>query len=250
LPWSTWGTGAEQRLSQLIYSQSSSILLLCFAIAVVLTVILLGTPLVLRRGDLSGDRQLAASLVYFGCLGIGFMAFELPAIQVMTLFLGHPTYALSVVLLGLLAAAGVGSSLMGRASDAVGRAVLWVVIALAIGSGLALLPAVHALIHLPDTARFALTLLYVVAIGVPLGMPLVAGVRLLDPDRPHQVAWAWAVNGAAAVVGSCLLMILMVFTGSGASFAVASIAYGVAVLAQRRLAARGAAPSITRRATR
>ena len=41
-------------------------------------------------------------------------------------------------------------------------------------------------------------------------MPLVAGIRLLDPARPEQVAWAWAVNGASAVVGSCLLMIAMV----------------------------------------
>lgn len=226
LPWSGWGGGGGERLSRAIYSQSSALLLLCLALAVALTLLLLGTPLFLRRGDVAGDRQLAPSLVYFGCLGVGFMAFELPAIQIMTLFLGHPTYALSVVLLGLLAAAGVGSSLMGRAPDGVGRAALVLVVALAVVSGLALLPAVHALIELPDPARFALTLLYVVAIGVPLGMPFVAGVRLLE--HPHQVAWAWAVNGASAVVGACLLMILMVFSGSGASFAVAAAAYAVA----------------------
>ena len=48
------------------------------------------------------------------------MAFELPAIQIMTLFLGHPTYALSVVLAGLLAGAGIGSTWMGRASPRAG----------------------------------------------------------------------------------------------------------------------------------
>ena len=235
-PWSDWGSGETQKLSGVIYRQSSSLLVLCLVIAVVLTVALLGVPLFLRRGDLSGDRQLGTSVVYFGCLGFGFMAIELPVIQVMTLFLGHPTYALSVVLLGLLAAAGAGSSLMGKLPTAAGRIAIAVVIVLAIGSGLTLLPAVHALIHLPDPIRFGLTLVYVVAIGVPLGMPFVAGVRLLDAARPHQVAWAWAVNGATAVVGSCLLMILMVFSGSGASFALAAVAYGIAFLARPRLA--------------
>lgn len=236
MPWSTWGSDPGQRLSQAIYSGSSSLLLLCLAVATVLTVLLLGTPLFLRRRDIAAERQLAPSVFYFGALGLGFMAFELPAIQIMTLFLGHPTYALSVVLLGLLAAAGVGSMLMGRAPDSAGRGAILCVIALAIGSGLGLLPAVHALIHVSDAARFTITLAYVVLIGIPLGMPFVAGVRLLGAERPHHVAWAWAVNGAAAVVGSSLLMILMVYHGSGAAFAVAALAYGVAFIARSRLA--------------
>jgi hypothetical protein len=233
-PWSSWG--GDERLSNAIYGQSSSLLLLCLALAVGLTVLLLGAPLFLRRRDVAGDRQLGPALVYFGCLGLGFMAFELPAIQVMTLLLGHPTYALSVVLLGLLAAAGLGSSLMGRARDGLGHIALLSVIGLAGASGLWLLPGVHAALDLPGPVRVGLTLAYLFVIGVPLGMPFVAGVRLLDPERPHQVAWAWAVNGATAVVGSCLLMILMVFGGSGAGFAVAAAAYARAFVARPRLA--------------
>ena len=76
--------------------------------------VLLGIPALRRRRELRAEPQANASLVYFTCLGVGFMAFELPTIQIMTLFQGHPTYALSVVLLGLLVAAGIGSSLMGR----------------------------------------------------------------------------------------------------------------------------------------
>jgi predicted membrane-bound spermidine synthase len=137
------------------------------------------------------------SAVYFACLGAGFMAFELPVIQISTLFLGHPTYALSVVLLGLLAAAGAGSALMGRFHWKAGRAALVVVPVLAHASGVGLLPAVHALMQLPDWARFAVALLYLVLIGIPLGMPFVAGTRLLDNDRPGQVAWAWASTAPA-----------------------------------------------------
>ena len=100
-----------------------------------------------------------------------------------------------------------------------------------------LLPAVHALIQLPLAARMPLTAALVLALGVPLGMPLVAGIRLLDPTRPEQVAWAWAVNGASAVVGSCLLMIAMVYSGSTLALLIAGGSYAVALLARSRLAA-------------
>ncbi len=247
LPWSSW---QGSPIAKNIYRTSSTLLFLCLALAVVLTSLVLGVPLFLRRADFAADANRSSSVLYFGCLGLGFMAFELPVIQIMTLFLGHPTYALSAVLFGLLAAAGLGSALMGRAPEGVGGSaslqtasvrVLPAIAGLAVVSGLGLLPAVHALIHLSDGARFALTMAYLVAIGVPLGMPFVAGVRLLDPERPHQVAWAWAVNGASAVVGTCLLMILMVYTGSGAAFAVAAACYAVALWARAGLTPPGSA---------
>jgi predicted membrane-bound spermidine synthase len=233
LPWSAWAT--PQAVSKAVYSQSSQLLLLCLAVTSVLTAALLGIPLWLRRADVRGDRALAPALVYFAALGVGFMGFELPAIQIMTLFLGHPTYALSVVLAGLLAGAGIGSTWMGRAPLGAGRVAVLAVIGLALVCGAGLLPAVHALIQLPAAARMALTAVTVLGLGVPLGMPLVGGIRLLDPDRPELVAWAWAANGAAAVVGSCLLMVLMVYGGSGAAFGVAAGAYSLAALARRWL---------------
>jgi|GEM_PF-6816251 len=240
-PWSKW-TKREMHFGQL-YGSSSTLLVLCLLMAVILTIVLLGVPLYVRRADVAGDRNIRSSVLYFGCLGLGFMAFELPAIQVMTLFLGHPTYALSVVLLGLLAAAGVGSTLMGRIPNSWGPKALLGIVALAVASWLGLLAGVHAFIDQPDAVRFGVTLLYVFAIGVPLGMPFVSGIRLLPEDRPHQVAWAWAANGASAVIGSCLLMILMVWGGSGAAFAVAAVCYALAWVARGRLASTSAAMS-------
>jgi hypothetical protein len=43
------------------------------------------------------------------------------------------------------------------------------------------------------------------------------------------------VNGAASVVGSCLVMIAMVFLGSTASLLGAALCYAVAALAARGL---------------
>lgn len=234
-PWSSWLE--SQRFFSVLYGDSSKLLFVCLALCVALSFVLLAVPLALRREELGQGRPMGAALVYFGCLGVGFMAFELPAIQVMTLLLGHPTYALSVVLLGLLSAAGLGSALMGRASHRVGRAALLAVAGLAVLSALGLLDLVHRVIDAGAPLRFALTLVYLLVIGVPLGMPFVAGIARLDTDRPHEVAWAWAANGAAGVVGACVLTILMVYAGGSAAFLTAAGCYGVAFLVHRRLAA-------------
>jgi hypothetical protein len=210
-------------------------LVFCLVICTVLAVVLLGLPALRRRRELSAEPQRNASLVYFACLGVGFMAFELPTIQIMTLFLGHPTYALSVVLLGLLVAAGIGSSWMGRRQASTGRAAMLTIALLGLLCSWALLPAVHAMIPLPLPLRVAITLAFLALLGIPLGMPLVAGIRVLDPNRPAQVAWAWGVNGAAAVVGSAVLMIVMVYFGSDATFGVAAACYVAAFAAHRWL---------------
>ena len=233
MPWSA--AGMAGRYDRALYSQSSNMLVFCLVICTVLAAVLLGLPALRRRRELRAEPQSNASLVYFACLGVGFLAFELPTIQIMTLFLGHPTYALSVVLLGLLVAAGIGSSLMGRRSISTGRAAMLTIALLGVICSQALLPAVHAMIPLPLPLRVAITLALLALLGIPLGMPFVAGIRALDPNRPAQVAWAWGVNGAAAVVGSAVLMIVMVYFGSDATFGVAAACYLAAFAAHRRL---------------
>ena len=56
----------------------------------------------------------AASVVYFACLGLGFITVELALLQNLTLLLGHPIFTLSMLLFTLLAAGGVGSALSRR----------------------------------------------------------------------------------------------------------------------------------------
>src|SRR5207237_6152517 len=56
----------------------------------------------------------AASIVYFGCLGVGFIAVELTLLQNLTLLLGHPIFTLSVLLFTILSAGGLGSAVSGR----------------------------------------------------------------------------------------------------------------------------------------
>ncbi|MGH7895542.1 MAG: spermidine synthase, partial [Candidatus Binatia bacterium] len=76
----------------------------------VLSVVVIVLPLVVwqRRG--LRTRRAGRALVYFASLGIGFMFLEIGLIHRFVLLLGHQTYAITVVLFGLLCGAGIGSA--------------------------------------------------------------------------------------------------------------------------------------------
>ncbi len=82
------------------------------------------------------------------------------------------------------------------------------------------------------------------AVGVPMGFPLALGVRQVGSDDARNVAWAWGTNGAASVVGSCAVMMTMVFVGSRAALLASVACYAVAALAGAGLT--GAASRATR----
>ena len=65
----------------------------------------------------AAGRPSIASLLFFAAIGIGFLTLEIVLIQRFVLFLGFPTYALSVVLFSLLVFTGIGSLLAGRFDD-------------------------------------------------------------------------------------------------------------------------------------
>ena len=82
--------------------------------AALLSVVLILLPLWLglrtRRAYASRWRVVA----YFGAIGLAFLFVEIAAIQRFTLFLGHPLYAIAVVLAGFLIFAGAGQRLLRR----------------------------------------------------------------------------------------------------------------------------------------
>src|SRR6202023_2215466 len=82
------------------------VLLLVLLISVIAVLAFLVLPLALgsRKG-----RQSPFPLLYFVAVGLGYILVEIAFIQRFVLFLGHPTYALTVVVFLLLLASGAGS---------------------------------------------------------------------------------------------------------------------------------------------
>ena len=168
---------------------------------------ILGPLLLVRRRLRATPRPGRLSfLLYFATLGAGFIVVEVVLLQKCVLFLGHPAYALTVVLFALLFFSGLGSFLSGRFPDkalpgALRRAIL-LVVALIVFTVLVLSPLFYGLVHLPARSRVLVTLLALAPLGLALGMPMPTGIRILAQRAPELIPWAWGVNGAASVLGS------------------------------------------------
>jgi xanthosine utilization system XapX-like protein len=174
----------------------------------------------------------AREAIYFAGLGVGYMALEVPVIQVLSMYLGHPTYGFAVVLVALLIATGIGS-LLGDRLDPQPWLVCAIVAVLLSVVAASIFPFLHATLDLSDPARFSIALLLVVICGIPMGMPLALAVRRLGSRDARSVAWAWGVNGAASVIGACLVMVAMVFAGSQVALVGAVACYAIAAVTAR-----------------
>ncbi len=86
-------------------------LLLLLFISVALAVVFLLLPFVTIRRTWAALPRKPRSALYFATLGLGFIFFEITLIQRLTLFLGYPTYSLTVTLASLLLFTGVGALL-------------------------------------------------------------------------------------------------------------------------------------------
>lgn len=194
------------------------ILLVLAAIAFVLPLGLVG-----REG-----RPTVGSLLFFAAIGLGFLLLEVALIQRFVLFLGFPTYALSVVLFALLVFTGVGSLLSTRAGPDPKR-VLTVTLSVACGliaaSAYGLQPLLRELIELPFALRVACTVLLLAPLGLTLGMAMPIGLIRLQALYPQGVPWAWGINGIASVVSSVLAIFVAISFGFAITTLVALACY-------------------------
>jgi hypothetical protein len=174
-------------------------------------------PLALARRRSAARVELPPALLGFAGLGTGYILVEVALVQKSILFLGSPAYALSVVLLSLLAFGALGARSTARAPDAtlarsVRRAVFVTALA-AVVAVLAVSPTFAALAHWSRPLRIAVTIAALAPLGFLLGRPLPLAVRSLARSRPEVVPWAWGVNGGASVLGSVLALVLALAFG-------------------------------------
>jgi len=216
-----------------IYQSSAVLLLAALAISAIASLVIIIVPLaVFSKG--SSERRLGVrQVIFLACLGVGFMALEVPLTQILSLYLGHPVFGFSVVLVALLLSSGIGSFLTGRLAPARWK-MCALTSALLVLAALFALSFVHRTIQLPSAIRFAFALFLVAAYGIPMGFPLALAVREIGRKNAVNVAWAWGINGAASVIGSCLVMVVMVFRGTDDALLLAAASYAVAALMSAR----------------
>jgi len=215
-----------------------AILLILLLVSTALTLLFVVLPLLLFRRDALRENRgpKLRVLAFFLCLGLGFILVEIGFMQRFVLFLGHPIYALAVVLATVLAASGTGSALSGGLAARWGarglvRRAIAVLTVLMIIYGLGLGPMFHALLGLPLAARIAISAALVALPGLLMGALLPSGVRAANALGPDLVPWAWGLNGATSVVGSILAITLSMNFGFTTTLYVGVGAYLLGMLA-------------------
>jgi hypothetical protein len=183
------------------------------------------------------------SLGYFALVGLAFMFVELAFIQKLQLFLGHPVYAVALVLSGFLLFAGAGSGLSRQVLARLpgGRPLVWWWIALTacVVAELWLLSAAASwVLSQPLVVRAGCCLLLILPLAFLMGMPFPWGLRTLEGLDQSLVPWAWGTNGYASVVSAVAAVLLAMEVGFSGVMYLGLLLY---LLAVGLLPARGAA---------
>jgi len=219
---------------------------LLYLILFLVILFMYGPLFILKRQDLKTigtGRRLW--LLYFACLGLGYILVELVMVQRFILFLGHPTYAVTVVIFTMLSFSGIGSLVSGRLPiESMPQRlpqVLALVVAVLLATLLILPPVTLSFFHASLPARILVALALVAPAGFFMGMPFALAVRLVGRDSASAVPWMWGINGSASVLGSILAACLSMnlgftttyWTGVGAYLVALITAGGVATLLSR-----------------
>jgi hypothetical protein len=203
-------------------------MLLIISIIAVLAFLIL--PLALHRHRQNTPKTGIVALLYFITVGFGFILVEISLIQRFVLFLGHPTYALTVVVFLLLLSSGAGSvAARHRITSGAKVLPLLVLISAFIVGNVVLLPwLLSAAVGLPFAIKLAISALVLAPLGFLMGMPFPTGLRLVK-----TVEWAWALNAAASVLGSVMAMIIAIHFGLTVTLLCAAVAYLLAAVCSR-----------------
>jgi hypothetical protein len=224
------------------------VLVLLLVLAAIISAVFLLLPFVAIRSTWRRLPGKWSSGLFFAAIGFGFMFFEVTLIQLLNLFLGYPTYALTVTLMSLLVFTGLGALLSGRVGHNRRSVPLLLlgIAALTFFYLFALTPVTDALLGLPMAARVPIAFGLLAPLGICVGMFMPLGVRAVSvlSDAPREyVAWGWAINGFSSVVGAVLATLLSMVYGFHVVLWLGLGAYVLALVGWRSLARRAVAAS-------
>ncbi len=175
----------------------------------------------------------AGTMVYFLCLGLGYIIVEVGMISHFILALSNATVSASVLITGMLVFSGCGSFVSERYYPRA-RAIMPRVF-LAIFAILALYAftidyALDWIGTLPYAVRIACCLLLIMPPAFLMGFPMPTAMTTLGRlGKDHMFLWAWGINGCFSVIGAALAPIVATSFGLPGVVLVGAVAYLVAL---------------------
>jgi len=171
--------------------------------------------------------------LYFSGIGLGFMFLEIALIQQFTLFWGHPLYSAAGVIAALLCGMGIGSFFTARLPDCPKILIAAPVAAagLALLLPLALPVFMSSALSWPEFWKWTGGIILLLLPATALGTVFPLMLRRLDNTLPHQVPWAWGINGCFSVLAAPLAVLIAMQGGFPVVGLAAALCYFVAVAA-------------------
>ncbi|MEW5924713.1 MAG: hypothetical protein AB1746_12060, partial [Candidatus Zixiibacteriota bacterium] len=171
----------------------------------------------------AGSKLRAAPWLYFFLIGMAFMSVEIILIQKYALFIGPSFYSIVAILLTLLVCSGIGSRFADRIPNTVPfiGIFIWILLDIFIFKNL-----FYQLDHLTILPRILITVLLICPLGFFMGMPFPKGTLRVK----ELIDWGFAVNGAASVLGSTLIVLVAFSWGFNVAMLLGAILYLLAFL--------------------
>lgn len=174
-------------------------------------------PVIGRWKELFGGRRgTLGIIVYFACLGLGYMLIEIYLIQRLVFFLSNPVFSVSIVITFMLIISGLGSIVSSKIK--LKRTTIVRIAAVVIAGVIAfyifgLTPVLNAFLGVSFFLKCLITVLIIAPAAFFLGVPFPNGLAAITEKRPKILPWAWGMNGALSVTGSMMATLISVSKG-------------------------------------
>ncbi len=200
--------------------------------ALLIAVVCLFGPLLFSKVGREPWSGKPSFVIYFACLGAGFIAIELVFIQFFFKLVGFPLYTYASVVFAFLISAGVGSFVTDVTKLHTRKALKFLPFIGIPLYGFLLLwlkdPLLNYFLQWSTPARMGAAVALIAPLGFCLGMPFALGIAGSYGKGRGAVGWAWAVNGLFTVLGSIFSILLAIYIGFTLTL---YIAFGLYILA-------------------
>lgn len=195
---------------------------------------------IFKKEDLSDKSETGKSfsmdkkfLLYFACLGLGYIILQISLIQKFTLFLGQPVITLLTVVSTMLVGSGIGSFYSGKffRNNKKRLYIIFGIIALLVLVIGFFSPLIYeSMVRMDLLWRIVISVLIIFPLGFFMGMPFPIGISMILPDENRFVSFAWGVNGFFSVIGTVSAIILAMMVGFKAVFIFGALIYLIALI--------------------
>ena len=203
-------------------------------IASCLSITLIALPAIFGwRSIFSKTPGKLGTIIYFACLGLGYIMTEVGLISKFVLALANPTISAAALLSGILVFSGLGSLVSERFIATARKILPCILSAIAVllftGSIFAD-PVLDWIGGLNYGWRLVLGMLLVAPAAFLMGFPMPIAMTTLGRLGKHSMfLWAWGINGCASVIGAALVPVLATTFGIGSVLQVSAAAYLLAI---------------------